>query len=265
MNYNLLIMKRKLLHPYGHFILPILLFLITIEIVWNWRKDKKAYDAKDTFANLSILAGYHFSKYLFAGYQLFILGLASQLTLFSIPNNVWSFLLCFFMADFVYYWFHRASHHWKLLWAFHMIHHSGPKMNLSVSYRLNWFSTLVSPLFFLPLAIIGFSPAFIAVSYILNILYQFFLHTEAVDKIGRLEGIIDSPSAHRVHHGCNPEYIDKNFGGVLMIWDRVFRTYQPETEKPRYGITTGFISNNPLTLVFKGFGDLLRNKMNYKG
>lgn len=91
------------------------------------------------------------------------------------------------------------------------------------------------------------------------------MHTELVGKLGKIEGIIDTPSAHRVHHGSNPIYIDKNFGGVLMIWDRVFKTYQPETEKPRYGITTGFISNNPFILVFKGFFDLFRGKMKYKG
>ncbi|ANI88067.1 hypothetical protein A9P82_01300 [Arachidicoccus ginsenosidimutans] len=252
-------------HSHKFIIYGFLLLLITAEIIWSWRKDKKAYGIKDTFANLFIFAGFQLSKYVFAGYQLFVLSIASRHSVFRIENNIGSFIGCFVLADFIYYWFHRVSHVWKPMWAFHLIHHSSPYMNLSVSYRLNWFSALISPVFFLPLAFIGFSPEFIAGSYALNLVYQFFMHTELIGKLGKIEGIIDTPSAHRVHHGSNPIYIDKNFGGVLMIWDRIFKTYQPETEKPRYGITTGFISNNPFVLVFKGFADLFRGKMKYKG
>jgi sterol desaturase/sphingolipid hydroxylase (fatty acid hydroxylase superfamily) len=138
-------------------------------------------------------------------------------------------------------------------------------MNLTTAYRLNWFGAIVSPLFFIPLAIAGFPPDFIVASYALNLLYQFFLHTEAVGKLPVIEGVIDTPSAHRVHHGSNPIYIDKNFGGVFMIWDKLFKTYQPESEPVVYGITTGFISYNPFVLVFKGFIDLFKGKMKYKG
>jgi sterol desaturase/sphingolipid hydroxylase (fatty acid hydroxylase superfamily) len=246
-------------------ILLALFTLIAIEIIWSWRKDKKAYEVKETLANLSILVGFQCSKFVFAGYQLAILGWAADIAVTDLPRNIYTFLACFFLADFIYYWFHRISHHWKPLWAFHLIHHSSLSMNLTTAYRLNWFGALISPIFFLPLAISGFPPDFIVASYALNLLYQFFLHTEAVNKLGPLEGFIDTPSAHRVHHGSNPLYIDKNFGGVLIIWDKLFKTYQPETEKPVYGITTGFISYNPFTLVFKGFIDLFKNKMRYKG
>lgn len=239
--------------------------LIIAEMIWSWRNDKKVYNVKDTFANLAILAGFQFSKVLFAGYQLAFLGLASRFAFFKIPNTVWTFLLSFVVADFIYYWFHRVSHSWKPLWAFHLIHHSSMWMNLSTAYRLNWFGAIVSPLFFVPMALLGFSPDFIVTSYALNLLYQFFLHTEAVGKLGLIEGVLDTPSAHRVHHGSNPIYIDKNFGGVLMIWDKIFRTYQPETEKVKYGVTTGFISNNPFVLVFRGFIDLFTGKFKSKG
>jgi len=97
-------------------------------------------------------------------------------------------------------------------------------------------------------------------SYGLNLVYQFFLHTEFIDSMGPLEGVIDTPSAHRVHHGSNPIYIDKNFGGVFVIWDKIFGTYQPETEKVQYGLTTGFVSYNPFVLVLQGFADLLKGK-----
>ncbi|UZR97783.1 sterol desaturase family protein [Chondrinema litorale] len=246
-------------------VLLFLIALILLEVIWSWRNDKKAYQIKETFANLAVLFGFQFSKFLFAGYQLAALGFFSDLAIFEIKKSLWTFLLTFVLADFIYYWFHRASHIWKPLWAFHLIHHSSLFMNLTTAYRLNWLSAIISPLFFVPLAIIGFPPDFIVVSYALNLLYQFFLHTEFVGKLGPLEGIIDTPSAHRVHHGSNPLYIDKNFGGVLLIWDRIFGTYQPETEKVKYGVTTGFVSNNPFVLNFKGFIDLIKGSMKYKG
>ena len=138
-------------------------------------------------------------------------------------------------------------------------------MNLTMAYRLNWLSAIISPVFFLPLAFLGIPTDFIVLSYALNLLYQFFMHTEAVGKLGWLEGIIDTPSAHRVHHGSDPIYIDKNFGGVFMIWDRLFGTYQPELEKPTYGLTTGFTSYNPFRLVFQGFIEWLTpNRKNEK-
>jgi len=250
---------------YRGWLLAALFLLVLAEIIWSWRNDKKVYDLKDTFANLFVLAGFQFSKFISAGYQLSVLGWAADFRLLHLPVKMWAFLLCFFLADLIYYWFHRVSHIWRPLWTFHLIHHTGMTMNLTTSYRLNWFSAIISPIFFVPLALLGFPPSFIVASYAMNLLYQFFLHTEAVGKLGAIEGILDTPSAHRVHHGSNPAYIDKNFGGVLMIWDRLFGTYQPETEKVRYGITSGFVSNNPFKLVFKGFIDLFTNKMKYKG
>lgn len=251
-----------------HYRLPILLFLaalIAAEMIWSWKKDKKVYQVKETFANMAILAGFQLSKLIFAGYQLSLLGWFADLIPFHLPRGIWTALSCFVLADFCYYWFHRVSHHWHPLWAFHLIHHSSMSMNLTTAYRLNWFGALVSPIFFIPLVLLGFPPEYIVGSYALNLLYQFFLHTEAIGKLGPIEGFLDTPSAHRVHHGSNPLYIDKNFGGVFIIWDKIFRTYQPETEKVRYGITTGFISYNPFKLVFKGFIDLFRHHMDYKG
>jgi sterol desaturase/sphingolipid hydroxylase (fatty acid hydroxylase superfamily) len=250
--------------PYRIWILLFLVVIITAEIIWSWKSDKKAYDIKETFSNLSVFAGFQFSKYLFAGYQLAVLGFFTALAPFKMPHNAWVFILTFFTADFIYYWFHRTSHAWMPLWAFHMVHHSAMHMNLTASYRLNWFSAIISPLFFIPAALLGMPADFIVISYALNLAYQFFLHTEAVGKIGVFEGYLDSPSAHRVHHGSNPIYIDKNFGGVLIIWDKIFGTYQPETEKVQYGLTTGFLSYNPFILVIQGFADLFKGKKLHK-
>ncbi|MFW0717437.1 sterol desaturase family protein [Pedobacter sp. N23S346] len=239
--------------PYHVYILLFLLLLITAEIIWSWKKGRNAYEVKETFSNLLVFAGFQLSKYLFAGYQLTVLGFFAHLSPFKLPHNVWIFLLTFVTADFIYYWFHRASHRWKPLWAFHLIHHSAMHMNLTAAYRLNWFSALLSPLFFIPAALLGMPFDFIVISYALNLVYQFFLHTEAIGKLGLVEKVMDTPSSHRVHHGSNPIYIDKNFGGVLIIWDRLFGTYQPETERVNYGLTTGFLSYNPFRLVMHGF------------
>ncbi len=241
-------------------VLLFLLALIIMEIIWSWRNDKKSYQLKETFVNMAILAGFQFSKIIFAGYQLTILGLASNISLIHFGHNVPVFIITFVLADFIYYWFHRASHLWMPLWAFHHIHHSSTRMNLTYAYRLNWFSALISPLFFVPLALLGLPSEFIVTSYALNLLYQFFLHTEAVGKMGAIEGVIDTPSAHRVHHGSNDIYIDKNFGGVFMWWDRIFKTYQPETEKVIYGIPGNQVSYNPFRLVMQGFIELFKNK-----
>jgi len=255
---------KNILGPYKIWILAFLFTLIFAEIIWNWRNDKKAYEIKETVSNLSIFAGFEFSKLVFAGYQLAVLGFFTQFTPIALPHNVWVFILTFITVDFIYYWFHRVSHSWKPLWAFHLVHHSAMHMNLTAAYRLNWLSALVSPLFFIPAVLLGMPPDFIVVSYVLNLLYQFFLHTEVVDKLGVLEGFIDTPSAHRVHHGSNAIYIDKNFGGMLIIWDRLFKTYQPETEKVNYGLTTGSMGYNPFILIFKGFADLFTGKMKLK-
>lgn len=251
--------------PYRIWAAGVLLILIVAEMVWSWRNDKKVYQVKETLTNLGIMAGFQFTKMLFTGYQLAILGWAYRYRLFDFESSAGLFAIGFIVADFTYHWFHRASHAWKPLWAFHLIHHSSMWMNLTTSYRLNWFSAIVTPVFYLPMALLGFPPLMIALAVGLNLLYQFFMHTDAVGKLGVLEGVIDTPSAHRVHHGCNPIYIDRNFGGVLMVWDRIFGTYQPETEKARYGITSGFVSHNPFVLVLHGFVDLFKGKMKYKG
>ncbi|MCR8556282.1 sterol desaturase family protein [Mucilaginibacter sp. BJC16-A38] len=250
--------------PYRLWILGFLLLIVLAEIAWSWKNDKRAYEIKETFSNLAVLAGFQFSKVLFAGYQLAILGFFTALVPFTLPRNGWVFLLTFITTDFIYYWFHRVSHIWKPLWAFHMVHHSAMHMNLTAAYRLNWLSAIISPLFFIPAAILGMPVDYIVICYALNLVYQFFLHTEAVGKLGVFEGIIDTPSAHRVHHGSNPVYIDKNFGGVLIIWDKLFGTYQPETEKVNYGLTSGSMGYNPFKLVFKGFTDLFTGKMKLK-
>ena len=253
------------LGPYRYGFFLFVLVLIVIEGIWVFRKRRDKFNLKESLSNTVILAGYIMSKALTVGYQLAVLGFVSNFAFFHLPENGLVFVLAFIATDFSYYWFHLISHHIKFFWAFHLIHHSSKWMNFTTAYRLNWFSALITPYFFIPIALLGVPPLYIAISFSFNLIFQLFLHTEAVGKIPYVEGIIDTPSAHRVHHGRNPVYIDKNFGGVLMIWDRMFGTYQEETEAVEYGITTGQVSHNPFYLVFQGFIDLTRGKMDYKG
>lgn len=247
-------------------LLPVIaMLLIMAEVIWNWRTRRGVYSFKETLANLAILVGFSITKRLLRGYHLFWLGLAGNWVGTSLSRNGGTFLLAFVLTDFMYYWHHRISHEIQFFWAFHVVHHSARHFNLTASYRLNWFGGLVSVFFYLPLIMLGLPPAFVASSMALNLFYQFFLHTEAVGRLGALEGILNTPSAHRVHHGSNEIYLDKNYGGVLMIWDRIFGTYEPEGEKAVYGITTGFVSYNPFMLVLHGFVDFVRARMHYRG
>jgi sterol desaturase/sphingolipid hydroxylase (fatty acid hydroxylase superfamily) len=253
------------LGDYRGVILMFLTALILAEVVISWRLKLNNYSLKETVANLAILFGHSFSKFLFAGYQLWVLDFFKEFAVFEIPSTALTFTMCFLLVDFLFYGYHLLSHKMKFLWAFHLVHHSSPWMNLTTAYRLNWLGGLIVPIFFLPAIVLGFSPSEVVLCTALNLVYQFFLHTELVPKLGFMEKWFNTPSNHRVHHASNPIYIDKNFGGVLIIWDRLFGTYQDEQERTVYGITTGFVGHNPIKLVFHGFVDLIRGKMKSKG
>jgi sterol desaturase/sphingolipid hydroxylase (fatty acid hydroxylase superfamily) len=253
------------LGPYRFMVYPIILLLIIIEGIWSWRKNREQYQIKETMSNTVILVGYISSKIILASYQLAILAFASKFAFFHLPVTIPMIILTFIVTDLCFYWYHRVSHQVKFFWAFHLTHHSSQAMNLTTAYRINWFSAFLSPYFFIPAALLGFDPTVIVISYALNLFYQFFMHTEAVGKLPIVEGIFNTPSAHRVHHGSNEIYLDKNYGGVFVFWDRLFGTYQEETEPVKYGITTGFVSYNPLVIIFHGFVDLAKGKMDYKG
>ncbi len=144
-------------------------------------------------------------------------------------NAWWGLLLLFFGLEFFYYWFHRLSHEMRWFWASHAVHHSSNQMNLSTACRLAWTSKIgMSLVFFLPMCALGYTPEVVVCAFGINLLYQFWIHTKWIPSLGPLEGIINTPSAHRVHHAANLEYLDANYGGVLMIFDRMLGTYIPE-------------------------------------
>ena len=172
--------------------------------------------------------------------------------LMDIEMGLASFLLLMVLQDFCYYWFHRASHRTRWMWASHVAHHSSERMNFSTAFR----QSLMYPIsgmwvFWLPLVIIGFEPKWVVFVVLLNLGLQFFVHTQWIRTLGPLEWVFNTPSHHRVHHGRNPQYIDKNYAGVLIIWDKLFGTFEPEVETVHYGTTKPVNSDNPITVTFQ--------------
>ncbi len=237
--------------------LPLLYFLgvvylfILIEALWSWRQKKTVHNWRESLSNIIIMLGNNLIKPLSIAWKYFLFRLVEPFQPFDIPVNVGTILLTFFIAEFAYYWYHRWNHELPLLWTLHHAHHSSPWMNLTTAFRINWMGSFVGQVYFLPIIWIGFDPEVLAFCLAISLFYQFFLHTEFVGSLGRFEGwLLNTPSAHRVHHGSNEVYIDKNYGGILIIFDRWFGTYQAETEKVQYGVTTGFIGHNPFKVVF---------------
>jgi len=161
-------------------------------------------------------------------------------------GSAWTWVLAFVLGDALYYAYHRFSHRVNFAWATHAVHHQSEVFNLSVALRQPWFTQFYSWLFYLPMAILGVSPVVYTTSFAINLLYQFWIHTEVIGKLGWFEWIFNTPSHHRVHHGINPKYVDKNYAGILIVWDRMFGTFIEEEERPQYGTLKPLQSWNPL-------------------
>ncbi len=169
-------------------------------------------------------------------------------------DQAWSWVVLLFAEDLTYYWFHRLHHEVRFLWAAHVVHHSSERFNLSTALRQPLLTPITGPLFWAPLALVGFPPVMILTAQAWSLLYQFWIHTEAVDRLGPLEWIMNTPSHHRVHHGANLEYLDRNHAGIFILWDRWFGTYERETDRVVYGLTKNIQTFN-LTKV--GFHDVV--------
>ena len=229
--------------------IPFFALLIAGEALWHhWKVSGEYRDRKDTWGNIflgfmSVVFGALFG--LGTGYiYLFMYDLAP----YKFPAEAWyTWVLLFIGDDFLYYVFHRVSHESRLFWNFHVVHHSSEQYNLSVAVRQSWFSGILHWLFYAPLMLAGFAPWMFATMHGFNLIYQFWIHTKLIYKFPRwFEYIFNTPSHHRVHHGVNEQYLDRNYAGVLIIWDRMFNSFIEESETPRYGIIKPIKSYNPL-------------------
>jgi len=233
---------------------PGFVLLILLEMVWAWRKRPDAYEPKDTLISLAFGLGSTVAGLLFGGTILALFLAAWEYRLFDIGWAWWAWPVCFVLDDFKYYWVHRAGHRIRWMWAAHVNHHSSQHYNLSTALRQTWTGAFTFGILFgFPLVLLGFHPAMVAICGGFNLIYQFWIHTEAIDKMPRwFEAIMNTPSHHRVHHATNPRYLDRNYAGVFIVWDRMFGTFEPEThdETIRYGIVKQLGSFNLLWAVF---------------
>ena len=235
-------------------------------------KHIKSYEIKDSFSSLAMGLGNVLLGFVSKALVLLaFLYVYDHFRLMTIPIAWWSFILIFFADDISYYWFHRVSHTCRLFWASHVVHHSSKHYNLSTALRQTWSGSFYSFIFWIWMPLLGFHPAMIMLQMSVSLLYQFWIHTETIDKMPKwFEAIMNTPSHHRVHHGSNPLYLDRNHAGILIIWDKIFGTFQPELneEKVVYGLVKNINTFNPIKIAFIEwiylFKDVLTGKKSIK-
>lgn len=218
---------------------PFFVVLILLEMVWAARNHRDKYEPRDTLTSLGLGLGSTVAGALAAGLIYAVAMWFYEHRFATIPVTWWAWGLCFVLDDFNYYLFHRSAHRVRWFWAAHVNHHSSQHYNLSTALRQTWTGPLAgSFLFRIWPALIGFHPAMILTVGGANLIYQFWIHTERIDRLpGPIEFVFNTPSHHRVHHGMDQVYLDKNYGGILIIWDRLFGSFQPEMFRPHYGLT----------------------------
>jgi sterol desaturase/sphingolipid hydroxylase (fatty acid hydroxylase superfamily) len=187
-----------------------------------------------------------------------------QFRLFDLRPVWWSWVLLIFAEDFCYYWFHRLHHEVRLLWAAHVNHHSSTRYNLSTALRQSWTTPFTGFIFWAPLPLLGFPIEMILIQKSISLLYQYWLHTELIGKLGWFESAFNTPSHHRVHHGRNPIYLDRNHAGIFITWDKLFGTFEPEGERVDYGLTKNIHTYNPVRIAFHEWVSVLRDAWNAK-
>ncbi len=250
--------------------IPVFASLIAIEAYITVRHAQEEYDGKDAWTNIALGLGSVAFGLVLGLFQAFIYTVIYENAApFQIPMTAWwAWVLLLFVDDFAYYWFHRFSHEVRFFWNFHVVHHSSNQYNLSVAVRQSWFSGLAHWIFYIPVAFLGFPLWAFATMHGLNLIYQFWIHTKHIKRLGVFEYILNSPSHHRVHHGVNNQYLDKNYAGIFIIWDRMFGTFVGESETPRYGIIKPLSSYNWLWINTHGWTEMfeeMRRKKTFLG
>ncbi len=237
--------------------IPAFLALLALEYGVAHVRGREIQEARDTATSLSLGVG---SVLLGIPYKAATAGLYFWVhahRAVDLGDGPWAFAGALLAVDFAYYWFHRLHHEVRVLWASHVPHHSSRRYNLSTALRQPWTPFTGLP-FYLPLALV-FTPAQIGAAFGINLLYQFWIHTELIGRLGPLEAVLNTPSHHRVHHGANVQYLDRNYAGILILWDRWFGTFEPEREAVRYGLTKNLESFNPFRAAFGEFWATFRD------
>lgn len=238
--------------------LPAILIITLIEFVGSYLADRQNYEGKESMGSILVGAGNLGINLAMKTIMLYFGVWMYNILPYRIALNWWTLVPCFLIYDLCTYWTHRVSHFCRFFWASHVVHHSADHYNLTVNFRQSWFQ-YTKIIFFIPLMLVGFHPVIFFVANQLSTLYQFWVHTEVIGKLHPfIEKYFGTPSNHRVHHGSQEKYLDKNFGATFMIWDHLFRTFQYEEERPRYGITSSLKHRiNPVYLNIHEFQDII--------
>jgi sterol desaturase/sphingolipid hydroxylase (fatty acid hydroxylase superfamily) len=243
---------------------PLYIVIIGLEILLSNYRHQQQYGWIDTFANIYFLLLNSAIDLLFRSVYLLVLNYFYQHRFYTFTHLFSYWLVLVISEDFLYYWLHRVDHQIRIFWAVHVTHHSSEHMNFTVGFRSSVFQPLYRFIYFIPLAAIGFRPLDIVFIYSVTQIWGILVHTELVKKMGWLEYLLVTPSHHRVHHASNPKYLDKNMGMLLIIWDRLFGTFQPELtdqayQPKKYGLTKPIEKKNPVNLVFHEWRNMLKD------
>jgi sterol desaturase/sphingolipid hydroxylase (fatty acid hydroxylase superfamily) len=247
--------------------LPVFLVLIVAEIIISIKHEEHLYEVKDFKSSLYLAFG---ASVITSATKVFILGLfyflyesfkEFRMQIFGYESLGWAWwvwLLAFVGDDFNFYWYHRLSHSIRFLWAAHVVHHSSKYFNLGSGIRNGWTTMFYKPLFWLWMPLLGFHPLMVATAISINSIYQFFLHSKKVPYLGFIEHIFNTPKLHQVHHSSDMQYLDKNHGGILIIWDKLFGTFErePDTDSLTFGLPKGPDSYNPFKVVFYEYNNI---------
>lgn len=230
---------------------PVMFLFVLVEYGVSYWQDRKYYDKRETIGSILVGLGNVTIGVIIKTFLFYLFVIVYNLIPWRMELNWWTFIPCYIIFDFCSYWTHHLSHKLRFFWATHVAHHSGEHYNLTVSFRLSWIQYL-KIIFFLPIALLGFHPVIIFITNQIAILFQFWVHTEYIRKLHpAIEFVFATPSNHRVHHGSQEKYINKNYGATFIIWDRLFGTFQKEEEQVVYGITSNIDHKaNPLHINF---------------
>lgn len=239
--------------------IPFFVLLLLAEVIFDTIGKKELFETKDTFSSLAmgignVIVGLATKGVIFAVYLWLY-----QFRIFTLDSaQWWAWLLLIFADDFSYYWFHRVSHSCRYFWASHVVHHSSQRYNLSTALRQTWTGNLSGAfLFWAWMPLVGFHPILIMSMQSISLIYQFWIHTETIEKLPYIiELIFNTPSHHRVHHSSDIKYLDRNHAGIFIIWDRLFGTFVPEQQHPTYGLTRNIQTHNPFRIAFHEWKDI---------
>ncbi|GAA1978194.1 sterol desaturase family protein [Nocardioides panacihumi] len=242
--------------------IPAFLLLIVLEAVSYWfhaDDDELGYEPRDTATSLTMGLGSVVFDTLWKIPIVAAYALVYSLTPLRVELTWWTLPLIIVAQDFFYYWSHRGHHRIRVLWASHVVHHSSRRFNLSTALRQTW-TGATSWVFYLPMIAVGVHPGVLAFCASINLVYQFWIHTERIDRLpGPFEAVLNTPSHHRVHHASQGSYLDRNYAGMLIVWDRLFGTFEAEGERCVYGLTTNIDTYNPLKVAFHEYSAIARD------